>query len=231
LYAMAKVINPEFSEALNEMASHIGVSIRALGRAQPGQAEGKSGPIIQEITSARSVDFVTEPGAGGKIISMLEARRGAAHQSDPLQGDQIMGEKELQEANAQLTTKVNEQAAQLARLSEAMLLREAGEFAAVQLAESQLPVITRNRLIKQLAANPPVKDGKLDHVAFATAIAEAIRAETAYLVEVTGGGKITGMGAAPAADPKPEETQAAMKESYMAMGYDEATASLMAKGR
>jgi hypothetical protein len=226
LYALAKVINPAFSEALNELAPHIGVSIRALGRAQPGNAEGRNGNIIQEITNTRSVDFVTEPGAGGKIISMLEARRGAAQSStQPQQGEENMGELDaLNEKNAQLTT-------ELEKLQEKMILREAGEYAASKLAGADLPNVTKTRLARELVKSAPVKEGKLDLAALDAQITEAIKSETAYLVEVTGGGKITGMGSATVTEPKPEESLASMKESYMALGYAEKTAEIMAKGR
>ena len=75
LYADAKVFG-QYSEAVNELAPHIGVSIRAAGRATTGEAEGRKGTIIDAITQARSVDFVTEPGAGGRIVQMFEAARG-----------------------------------------------------------------------------------------------------------------------------------------------------------
>lgn len=74
LYADAKVFGP-YKEAINELAPYIGVSIRANGRASQGEAAGRKGSVIQEISHAKSIDFVTTPGAGGQIISMFEAAR------------------------------------------------------------------------------------------------------------------------------------------------------------
>lgn len=77
LYADAKVFG-QYSQAVEELAPHIGVSIRASGRATTGEVEGRKGPIISALTAARSVDFVTEPGAGGRIVALFEAARGTA---------------------------------------------------------------------------------------------------------------------------------------------------------
>jgi len=77
VYADAKVFSP-YADAINEMAPHIGVSIRGRGRQDQGEAEGKEGPIVTEITQGMSVDFVTKPGAGGQIIEVFESVPGAA---------------------------------------------------------------------------------------------------------------------------------------------------------
>jgi hypothetical protein len=231
LYADAQVYGT-YQEAVNDLGPDIGISIRALGKAQQGQADGRQGPIIQEISAVKSTDFVTKPGAGGAILQLFEsARRGAAQTSVQTTEVETMDEKALLEANAQLEKKLADQAALVARLQEGLMLREAGEYAAGKLASADLPAVTKARLARELVKTAPIKDGKLDLVAFDTQITEIVKAETAYLVEVTGGGKITGMGSTTEVDPKPEELEKSMKESYLAMGYSEATAALMAKGR
>ncbi len=240
LYAEAQVYDA-YQGAVNNLGPDIGVSIRALGKAQAGQAEGRQGPIIQEIAAAKSVDFVTKPGAGGAVLQLFEslknrdilsARHSAAHmplrapEAGPTtqpKGVLTMGEKELQEANTQL-------AARLARAEEKLQLREAADFVASQLAGVQLPAITRARLERELIVRAPFTEGKLEEAAFKTAIETAVKAEVAYLVEVTGSGRITGMGSG-GAEPKPEEAEASMKESFLAMGYTDAEAARLAKGR
>jgi hypothetical protein len=62
-------------EFLNEHANSIGVSIRALGTSEWGEAEGREGEIVTEIAECRSVDFVTEAAAGGRILELLESVR------------------------------------------------------------------------------------------------------------------------------------------------------------
>lgn len=72
LYAQAKVF-PGFRELLAEMAPHIGVSIRAAAEVEQGTVEGRRTRIIRRIVEGPSVDFVTKPGRGGKILAVLEA--------------------------------------------------------------------------------------------------------------------------------------------------------------
>jgi hypothetical protein len=102
---------------------------------------------------------------------------------------------------------------------------------AVELAAVELPQITKDRLLRDLAGNPPVKDGGLDRETYKTKIAEAVKAETAYLVEVTGAGRISGMGSTQPAEPKPEDLAEALTGAFLAIGLSESTAKLAAKGR
>jgi hypothetical protein len=53
----------------------IGVSIRAIGEATTGEAEGRRGAILTELTEGISVDFVTKAGRGGSILAVLESAR------------------------------------------------------------------------------------------------------------------------------------------------------------
>lgn len=74
LRAKVRVFAP-YREFIREAWQHIGVSIRALGTAEPGEAEGRPGMLIRSLTAAESVDFVTRAGAGGKVVSLLESAR------------------------------------------------------------------------------------------------------------------------------------------------------------
>lgn len=53
----------------------IGVSINGNGHGEWGEREGRSGTIVEELTYGRSVDFVTKPGAGGRVVGLLESAR------------------------------------------------------------------------------------------------------------------------------------------------------------
>lgn len=188
LYADAKVFGP-YREAVDELAPHIGVSIRALGRAVQGEAEGRKGPIIQQLTAVRTVDFVTQAGAGGKVIEMFEAARLSRHA--PQQEDESVDTKQLQEAVARLEQ-------ENARMKEALLLRDAREFVRQELAAATVPDVTKQRLVEQLSANPAVAEGgELDRDAYRTRIAEAVQAEAEYLAQAVPTGKVVGMGGAP----------------------------------
>lgn len=218
LYADAKVFGP-YREAINELAPHIGVSIRASGPVKWGSAEGREGKIVQGISAAKSCDFVTLPGAGGEIIELFEAARVHSRPEGTRRKPAIVpptqegnvNEQQFQEAVSRLETQnqaVAEQNAalakqnealvqQAARFREALLLREARDVVQTSLSKETLPDVTRARLVESLAANPPITDaGELDKPAFATRISEAVKAEVTYLTQAAGygSGRIEGMG-------------------------------------
>lgn len=225
LYADAKVFGP-YKEAVNELAKHIGVSIRASGRAVQGEAEGRKGPIVQQLTSAKSIDFVTVPGAGGQIIDMFEAAR--KPQPASVHREDNVNEQQFNEALAARDLEI-------ARLKEGQLLRDARDFVREKVAGATVPDVTKLRLIETLSGNPPAKDGVLDREAFATKITEAIATETKYLQDTAGygSGRIEGMGGAPVTQQeyKPEEVNARMVEGFRRMGLDENAAKVAANGR
>jgi hypothetical protein len=222
LYADAKMFSP-FKERINELAPHIGVSIRALGRARPGTVDGKTGPIVENIAGARSIDFVTVPGAGGQILQLFESARGAVQLQPVVQEVQVNEEqaKALEAENAELKQT-------LARLNEAAILREARDFVALTLPVN-LPELTRQRLTESLSAKPSLKDGVLDKDAYKTVIEAAATAELKYLAEATGSGRITGMGGNGSGDPN--KTKADLKAALILSGLTEAQADLAVKGR
>jgi hypothetical protein len=83
LYADVDVF-PHYAPVIESMADDIGLSIRAGGRVEQGQAAGRIGPIVTSLDEGRSVDFVTKAGAGGKLVSLLESARNLAL-TQPLQ--------------------------------------------------------------------------------------------------------------------------------------------------
>ena len=78
LVAEAKVFSA-YRELLTDpdLAESIGVSIRASANVTTGEAEGRRGQIITELTEAQSVDFVTQAGRGGRVLAVLESARAA----------------------------------------------------------------------------------------------------------------------------------------------------------
>lgn len=227
LYADAKPFSP-FKERLEDLAPHIGVSIRAMGTAKAGEAEGKKGPIIETIAAAKSVDFVTTPGAGGQVLQLFEAARGGRPTIN-LEVAQVNEQEAqvLREANATLEADNAQLKAEMARLREAALLREARDFVAETLKPIEMPELTRTRLVESLAQNPIVKDGALDRDAYKARIEETAKAEITYLAEATGSGQIRGMGAStPSGDDKPR-----LIESFRRLGMSEEQAKIAAEGR
>jgi hypothetical protein len=214
LYADAKVFSG-YQEAVNELAGHIGVSIRAMGAGHRGDAEGKTGTIIEKLIAAQSIDFVTAPGAGGEIVSLFESARGRAHNPSPSSQEDAVDEKKLKEAEDRA-----------ARAEERYILSEAKVFVAERLRESNLPDITIARLSESLVANPPAKDGELDRDAFGKTIKEAIATEAEYLSKVIGTGNVRGMGANTGAG-----DEVNLAESFARLGLDEKAAASAARGR
>jgi hypothetical protein len=233
LYGDAKVFKP-FQDAVDELAPHIGVSIRAKGKVVHGQAEGQSGPIVQEITVAKSVDFVTEPGAGGQILQLFEAQRKVVRDSNS-EKERKMDEKELKElkdSNVQLEKEAEAQKKNMALLSKQLLEREAGDFVADALVKIEgLPQTVRARLLRDLVKDVPVKEGKVDEVAYGEMIKKAVQAELTYLSEVTGKGDISGMGSGGSEELTDEQAGKALEKAFARMGLEESTAKIAAAGR
>lgn len=217
LYATAKVFG-DHASTISERAKSIGVSIRALGQARAGEAEGRKGPIIEAITTGKSVDFVTLPGAGGAVLT--ESRTVIQPPDQKVsEAKNTMTEQEQKD--------LSEAKAENARLREALLLREAADFVRESLATAKLPDLTKARLAESLSAKPITKDGALDKDAFKKTIDEAVKAEAEYLAKVTGSGKIKGLGG----DETPALNEASLVDSFKALGLSESTAKLAAQGR
>jgi hypothetical protein len=236
LYADAKVFEG-FVPAVEQMAPHIGVSIRGIGKAKQGVAEGRKGPIIEKLVAAKSVDFVTEPGAGGQVVQLFESARRKA--GTPT-GDDDMDEakvaemieaatKPLQESLTTTATTLKETQTENARLREALLLREARDFVVAEVNKSALPGITRARLAESLGNECPVKEGALDREALAETVKTAIEAETQYLSKVTGS-PIRGMNS-DSGEHNVEEAGKKLESAFAGMGLTESAAKVAAAGR
>ena len=225
VYAKAKIFE-HYQAPLEDLAPHIGLSHRALGKAVTGEAEGKKGPIIEKLVAAKSVDFVTTPGRGGEVVQMFEAARDKsiqiAEEANAMEEAQI---KELEEAKKSLE-------AENARLKEAQILREARDLAAEKVGASKLPEITQERLVESLAGKPVVKEGALDVEEFGKVVDEAIKAEAAYITQLTGigSGKITGMGESTPVQ-ESEKSLEEIEDSFKRIGLSESAAKIAAKGR
>jgi hypothetical protein len=70
LYAEASVFS-QWRPVIEELAPHIGVSIRATG-------ERDANGNITRLVSCESIDFVTRAGAGGRVLGLIESARGTA---------------------------------------------------------------------------------------------------------------------------------------------------------
>jgi hypothetical protein len=201
LYADVKVL-PAFAPYAEALAPHIGCSIRAMGRATPGERDGRKGPIIEALVAGRSVDWVTVPGAGGGAVELFEAARTGAPftGAPPPEGSRPVDEtelKNLREAMAGTERERDELLTENGRLKEALLMHEVTSIVSEELARIDLSDVTRERLTESLPRRAPIQNGALDADAYRQQIREAVRAEVEYLAKATGVGlgKIRGMGA------------------------------------
>lgn len=250
LYADAKVFG-DYQKPVEDMAPHIGVSIRAAGMAKFGEAEGKSGNIVEAITQGRSVDFVTKAGRGGEILQLFESARGgnfgrpvysAGTSSQPGGQEDQMTQQELEEARRER----DEARAENAKLVGQVVGAEAARYARELLAPVPLMEAAKDRLITSTSINPPIKDGKLDRDAFKASLAEAAKAEAAYVAQLTGQtGEVRGLGlseadadpfggitgGAPAAPKALAEATAETQALFQSLGMSEAAAKAAAAGR
>ena len=252
MYSKGKAFS-DYKGRIDELAPHIGLSIRAWGKAVKGEAAGKKGPIVVKLAggSRASIDFVTKPGAGGRVMEIFEgARLGAqptppkeeAHKMDELQEAQrklAEAEAKLVEANATLVDRdatIVTLTTENAQYRERELLVKARGIVETAVTAAKLPDITKARLTETLASNPPVVDGAIDEAKYTEAITAAID-EAATEVAAIAGGKVQGMGLAGLAGNDAGHTALyeSLKRRYLEAGLSEAEAekraTLAAKGR
>jgi hypothetical protein len=240
IYALAKPF-PEFRTNIEAMGKYIGISHRARGLREQGEAEGKKGPVIKNITEVASVDFVTVPGAGGQVVSLFESAKNGGAQENINKQEVEMDEK-LKEVQDQLKTKETELAeAQKAKDEAEKKLKESdeklAEVAQKEMAE-QVSAITKTVLAEvkdlpeaaksRIKVSPVIKeDGALDEDKVKEAINEQVIAERNYLAELKKTGTVKEMGETVPAKSK-DSLKESFKAKYIREGKSEAEAERLA---
>jgi len=205
LYSRSSVAQ-HFQGPVNSLAKNIGMSIRAYGSAKEGQAEGRKGAIIEKLTRAQSVDYVTTPGAGGKVLQLFEAARSA----QPLSTNREGSIDDMDEATVQrlVETAVQKAVAPLQADNRKLLERlvvatEAPRLLDEALARVNLPPASQRRVRERCLGDIPLKEnGKLDDKKFGELIEAQVKDEGTFLAELSGGRFVAGMSSAPITDPK-----------------------------
>ena len=222
LYAPIATV-AHYRESVKELAPYIGVSIRGDGRGRVGEVEGKKGRIIEAITAAKSVDFVTAPGAGGKVLELFEAARATNHTTEDNEMDLEEARRELEAEKAKgakLTTALKEATDERDRALVAVAAIEARSLAQEQLSGVKLPDATKERIIESVARQVPLDDdGEVDRKAVKALVEAAAKEEATYLAKVLGKGRIEGMGDSQEGDgDQGDKSPQALKESQDALG-------------
>ena len=193
LYARMKVF-ADHGQMVEEKATYVGMSIRASGIAESGKS--KDGlPVLKELTHAESVDVVTRAGAGGMILTEsakpgVEALKKLLGVDDGITTQEA--EMTAEEAKALIQTAVKEA---VAPLHERIRRDDAREEATKLLESVTLPQAAKIRIIDRACATLPMKDGQLDLSKLRESVVEESKAEGRYLAEVTGSGRVVGLGA------------------------------------
>lgn len=226
LYARAR-ISPTHRNDIDALAEHIGTSIMAGGTYEVGEADGRKGKIITSLTRGDSIDFVTRAGAGGKVLSMMESRRGAADAEQsplPTMEESAMTEQEL----AALRAEMQQLRESNARLQEARELSNGATVVDRVLAtHKDLHEATITRLAEALKNRVVITDGALDVTATQALVEQAVTAERAYLGAIVPTGQVRNVGAS---EPKTYGADE-LAEAFKDFGLPAELASVAARAR
>jgi len=243
----AVVLEPWLKERLstlrdNGMLTDIGVSINAVGTASKGEIEGVKTNIIERIVRARSVDFVTEPGAGGGVAiyesegldvdligleTLRERRPDLVKELESALTGQIKKEvrktmeletrvQELETGNAELVAENEQLKTRIEEADKAEARAAVKDKLNEALTASDLPEAAQSR-IREMFADSETEDG----------IAGAIDKEKAYIAALSEG-KVEKLGGS---QTKVADSKESLKRAFMDGGMTEEQAEIAAQGR
>ena len=161
----------DFAERLlalnaDELLEKMECSILAAGTAKKGKINGRAGKIVESITAAESVDWVTRAGCGGRAYKLAEAEGGTMDE------EEVVVEEEIVE----VAISEDEEPTPPDPLSK--------ESVTARLGETNLPKASKARLSEVDYADEEVLE-------------TAVKAEIAYVKELTGSGQPFGMNSEP----------------------------------
>ena len=144
-------------------------------------------------------------------------------------------EEELMAQIAEYKKKIAELEAELDRMKEKEAVSEAIRIATSELGKTQLPEVTRARLLNALPKNITMKEGALDTEAFKEILTESVKVETDYIAKLTEAGKVRGFGGKTADQNGKATLKESFKDAFLAMGMSkeeaEKKATIAAEGR
>jgi len=239
-WLQAKLALLRDKKLLNEM----GISIRAAGVGVKGKMDGREGNIIERITRARSVDFVTEAGAGGAVtlyeakseydidivsLESLRDRRPDLVKTIETEVKAIMFKevKQMQELEARvkeletnieiLTKERDDLKGKITEAEKAQRKAEAKSAIDEAISKSELPGAAKTRIAERFTG-AETADG----------ITEAIKAEVDYIAALKESGKVKDMGGGKS-DTDVDHKE--LVESFKRTGMSAEAAEIAAKGR
>jgi len=229
----AVVVEPWMQEKLatlrdNDILNNMGISINAVGNASQAEIEGIKTSFIEQIVKARSVDFVTEAGAGGDVqlyeasnpdldvdligLDILKERRpDLVKQIESAIKVEITKEvkkgmeieekvKELEGQIEALTTERDGLKTKIDEAEKARVVAETKSRVDEAVSKSDLPAPAKAHLL-----------AKFDGAQSDEGLDEAIKAEQDYIAALSEAGKVRGLGDS---KPAPEEGKKDLRESF-----------------
>ena len=164
----------DFAERLlaldaDDLLAKMECSILAGGTAKNGKMDGRKAKIVESITEAESVDWVTRAGAGGRALALAETEEGSMEENETEVVEEEIEEVEISEGNEEPETPAPEPLSK--------------EKVTERLGETNLPKASKQRLSVEYADED--------------ALENAVKAEIAYVKELTGSGEVFGMAGEP----------------------------------
>ena len=229
---IAEIVEPWLMQKLaslrdKDMLSEMGISINAVGSASKGIIEGKETLVIEKLVAARSVDFVTEPGAGG-VVTFYESDR--SHDIDLVELS-VLREKRPDlvkrieaDVRAEITKEVKkameneERVKELEGQIETLTTERDGLKEAAEKAEKDKAKAEAQAIIKEAVDKAELPDAAKERLIerfkdaeSAEGIEEAIQSEVDYIAKLSEAGKVKGLGGS---TPDPEKDKEALTESF-----------------
>ena len=227
----------------SEMLSEMGISINAIGSASDAEIEGIKTKLVEKLIKARSVDFVTEPGAGGSVefyeseridIDLIEINQLKELRPDLVEVIKTETKTELtkevkktmeieekvKELEGQITTLTTERDELKTKMEEAAKAQKKAEAKSLideAVGKSELPEAAKSRILE-----------KFKDVETADGIEEAIKSEKDYIAAIQESGKVKGLGKT---EVNTVESHKALVESFKKLGMPEKQAETAAEGR
>ena len=142
--------------------------------------DGRKAKIVESITEADSVDWVTRAGAGGRALALAETEEGSMEDNETEVVEEEIEEVQISEGDEEPETPAPDPLPE--------------EKVAERLGETNLPKASKARLSERGYAD----EAELE---------AAVEAEIAYVKEITGSGKPFGMSGGPQSQEPPTEEQ------------------------
>ena len=225
----------------------IGVSINAVGSASRQKIDGVETNFVERLVVSRSVDFVTEPGAGGRVeifeandptldVDLVDIARLKERRPDLVKvieddarsilikeakrmSEQDEKIKELEGQKVALTQENENLKGKLTETDKAKAKAEAQARIKEAVGKAELPDAARARLLESF------KDAESDK-----GIASAIKGEQDYIAALAEAGKVKGMGPS-GSEADPAKAHKELVESFKRTGMSDKEAEIAASAR